>query len=255
MPRALDRSDSHVPAVSVVVPAFNEVGRLENSLARLLDDGFLRPGVFSELIVVDDGSTDGTAEVAERYLDGVADARVIRLPWHAGKGAAVRLGVASARGESVLFMDADLATDLSAAVDLIAALSDADVVVGSRSVPGAVVRGRSRVRGRMSRLFRRHARRLAGIEVLDPQCGFKAFRGDAAKLLFHLCSADGFGFDVELLLLARKLGFRVKEIPVEWTAVEGSKVRVWRDPVRMALEILRARLRHAGRSRPPQHPP
>lgn len=239
-----------VPPVSVIVPAYNEAARLEDSLPRLLGDRFLAPGDCSELIVVDDGSVDGTAQVAERHLRGIANARVMRLPWHAGKGAAVRLGMAGARGETILFMDADLATELSLAAELLCALTDADVVVGSRTAPGAVVHGRSRLRHGMHHAFRQHARRLTGIEVSDPQCGFKAFRADAGKVLFHLCRIDGFGFDVEILLLAAKLGYTIKEIPVKWTAIDGSKVRMLRDPMTMALDIARARLRHARRPHP-----
>jgi glycosyltransferase involved in cell wall biosynthesis len=237
-----------VPAVSVIVPAYNEADRLHESLPRLMGDNYLRPGASSELIVVDDGSVDATPQVARDHLDGAENARLMRLPWHAGKGAAVRLGVASARGELILFMDADLATDLSAAEDLLGALADDDVVVGSRSAPGAVVTGRSALRGGLHQAFRRQARSVTGIDVSDPQCGFKAFRADVAKILFHLSEIDGFGFDVEILLLARKLGFSVTEIPVNWTAVDGSKVRMLRDPIAMAFDIGRARLRHSRRS-------
>lgn len=239
-----------IPPVSVVVPAYNEAQRLRGSLPRLLDDSFLKPGSLSELIVVDDGSADATAEVADEELRKVENARVLRLPWHAGKGAAVRLGVASARGEVILFMDADLATDLSSLAPLLGELANSDLVIGSRAAPGAVVRNRSRLRRGMHAAFRQHARAITGIEVSDPQCGFKAFRADVAKLLFHLARTDGFGFDVEILLLARKLGFVVSEVPVKWTDVEGSKVRVLRDPLQMAADIAKARLRHGVRPVP-----
>lgn len=238
--------------MSVIVPAYNEQDRLSASLPQLLDHGHLRPGSETELIVVDDGSSDETAAVAEEHLPDIAQARVLRLPWHAGKGAAVRLGVSAALGEAILFMDADLATDLAVVPQLLELLAGSDVVVGSRSTPGAIVRGRTALRGLMHRAFSRHARRLTGIRVSDPQCGIKAFRADAAKILFHLARTDGFGFDVEVLMLAEKLGFSVSEVPVDWTAVEGSKVRAVRDPAVMAIDITKARLRHGRRRRRPQ---
>jgi glycosyltransferase involved in cell wall biosynthesis len=196
-----------------------------------------------ELIVVDDGSTDRTVEVAEEHLEGVPLTRVLRLPWHAGKGAAVRLGVAAAHGDRIVFMDADLATDLDALPVLIDALDHAHVVVGTRAAAGAVVSGRTPARHLLHRAFSMHAR-LAGVQVSDPQCGFKGFRTDAAKLLFHLATIDGFGFDVEILLLARKLGLSVSEVPVRWQAIQGSKVKVLRDPAAMVIDVARARLRH-----------
>lgn len=238
------------PRISVVVPAYNEAGRLRQTLPRLLSHGHLRPGKVAELIVVDDGSGDETADVAQHHLHDLEHARVLRLPWHAGKGAAVRLGVSAARGETILFMDADLATDLQVVPKVLESLADTDVVVGSRATPGAVVRGRSALRAALHHAFSRHARRFTGVKVSDPQCGLKAFRADVAKILFHLARTDGFGFDVEILLLADKLGFSVKEVPVDWTAIDGSKVRVVRDPAAMALDVTKARLRH-GRRPPP----
>jgi dolichyl-phosphate beta-glucosyltransferase len=223
---------------------------LPTAVPRLLADSLLSPGRLSELIIVDDGSSDETAELARELLSGYDNARVLQLPWHAGKGAAVRYGVAAARGEVILFMDADLATELSVTLRLLQELADSDVVIGSRVAAGAVVKGRSKLRHGMHHAFKRHAQRLTGIEVSDPQCGFKAFRADAAKILFHLARTDGFGFDVEILLVARKLGFTIREIPVEWTDVAGSKVRVVRDPIGMAADIAMARVRHARRSPP-----
>lgn len=241
---------AHAPQVSVIVPAYNEANRLTSSLPRMLDNRHLRPSSTTELIVVDDGSHDETASVARRHLPDIEQARVLQLPWHAGKGAAVRLGVSAARGHSILFMDADLATNLAVVPKALDLLAHTDVVVGSRSTPGAVVRGRSARRSMMHRSFSRQARRLTGIKVSDPQCGLKAFHADVAKILFHLARTDGFGFDVEILLLAAKLGFSVKEVPVDWTAVDGSKVRAMRDPAAMALDITWARVRH-GRRPPP----
>jgi dolichyl-phosphate beta-glucosyltransferase len=240
---------TEIPLVTVIVPAYNESERLPAAMPRLLTDSFLSPGRLSELIVVDDGSSDGTAEIARDLLTGYDNARVLRLPWHAGKGAAVRYGVAAARGEVIMFMDADLATELSITMRLLGELADCDVVIGSRAAAGAVT-GRSRLRHEMHHAFKQHAQRFTGIEVSDPQCGFKAFRADVAKILFHLARTDGFGFDVEILLVARKLGYTIREIPVEWNDVAGSKVRMLRDPIGMAADIAMARVRHARRATP-----
>lgn len=245
--RIVAERGARAPAVSVIVPAYNEQDRLTSSIPRILDNGHLRPSPTTELIVVDDGSQDETASVARRELVDIEQARVLRLPWHAGKGAAVRLGVSAARGHTILFMDADLATNLAVVPTALELLADTHVVVGSRSTPGAVVRGRSAMRSTMHHVFSRHARRFAGVQVSDPQCGLKAFHADVAKILFHLARTDGFGFDVEILLLAAKLGFSVREVPVDWTAVDGSKVRAMRDPAAMARDITWARVRHGRR--------
>ncbi|TMK83378.1 MAG: glycosyltransferase, partial [Actinobacteria bacterium] len=208
-------------ALSVVVPAYNEARRLTLSLPPLLD---VVSDADAELIVVDDGSDDGTAEVAAGLLAGVPGAKVVRLALNSGKGAAVRTGVNHARGRSIVFMDADLATDLHA--------------IGSRVVEGATVDGASSARARMGRTFNRVARAVTGLDLGDTQCGFKAFRAPVAQLLFHLGVVDGFAFDVEILALARRMGYRVAEVPVHWHAVEDSSVDVLRDPGRMVRDVL-----------------
>jgi dolichyl-phosphate beta-glucosyltransferase len=243
--RALSR-----PGVSIVVPAYNEEVRLERTFAQLEQRD--RLGADVEVIIVDDGSADRTVEVAREHLRRLPRGRLLRLPWHAGKGAAVRSGVAAAQGDAIVFMDADLATDLSALPRLLLALRGADVAIGSRSAPGAVVTGRSSARTALHRGFGMQARHVAGISASDPQCGFKAFRNDAAKILFPMSRLNGFGFDVEILLLADKLGYRIVEIPVRWHAVEGSHVRA-RDPMAMVLDLARMWLLYRGKK--PLAPP
>jgi len=222
-------------ALSVVVPAYNEARRLTLSLPPLLD---VVSDADAELIVVDDGSDDGTAEVAAGLLAGVPGAKVVRLALNSGKGAAVRTGVNHARGRSIVFMDADLATDLHDLPALLDALETADVAIGSRVVEGATVDGASSARARMGRTFNRVARAVTGLDLGDTQCGFKAFRAPVAQLLFHLGVVDGFAFDVEILALARRMGYRVAEVPVHWHAVEDSSVDVLRDPGRMVRDVL-----------------
>ncbi len=243
------------PALTIILPVYNEERRLEHSFRQLGERAASEPwGDDFELIVVDDGSTDATVGAAEREAAELDRARVVRLPWHAGKGAAVRLGMTVAHGDAIVFMDADLATDLGALAECLEALRHADVVVGSRKAPGAVVTGRTRVRSMLHRGFGSHARRLASVPTDDPQCGFKAFRSEAGKVLFSMSRVDGFGFDVEILLLAQKLGYRIAELPVRWHAVDGSHVHVLRDPLMMFRDLVQTRRRYRRKVALPSTP-
>jgi len=154
-----------------------------------------------------------------------------------------------ARGADILFMDADLATDLSGVPLVLASLRTYDVAIGSRAHPEATVTGRSPISAVRHHAFRAHAQRRTGITASDPQCGFKGFRQTAARLLFERLTLGGFGFDVELLVLAKRLGLRVTEVPVDWRAVPGSKIRP-RDTFDMVLDVRRIRRRHLGLPRP-----
>jgi len=241
------------PSLSVVIPAFNEAARLPGTL-RVLAERFA--GSATEIVVVDDGSADDTAEVARAASTEALPVTVLRLPRNRGKGAAVRAGVAATTGDAVLYMDADLATDLGTLDDFLGRLADADVVVGSRAVPGARVHNTTALRTVMGRTFNRMVRVVARLDVHDSQCGFKAFRGDVARLLFSLGEVDGFAFDPEILVLARILGYRVTEVPVDWTAVDGSSVRPLRDSlvtggalVRVVVRRRPARVREDARAR------
>src|SRR5947209_13899023 len=220
-------------ALSVVVPAYNEARRLKTSLPPLLD---VVSDADAELIVVDDGSDDETAEVAAGFLAGLPGSKLVRLSLNSGKGAAVRAGVAHARGRSIVFMDADLATDLGDLPALLDALETSDVAIGSRVVKGATVDGASNARAHMGRTFNKVARAVMGLDLGDTQCGFKGFRAPVAQLLFHLGVVDGFAFDVEILALARRMGYRVAEVPVHWRAIPGSRVDVMRSEERRVGE-------------------
>ncbi|HMC68687.1 MAG TPA: dolichyl-phosphate beta-glucosyltransferase [Mycobacteriales bacterium] len=222
-------------ALSVVVPAYNEARRLETSLPALVD---LASDAGAELIVVDDGSDDRTADVAAEYTAKLRGAKVVRLPLNSGKGAAVRAGVAHARGRSIVFMDADLATELTDLPSLVEALDTADIAIGSRVLSESTVDGATTARARMGRTFNRVARLVTGLDLRDTQCGFKAFRAPVAQLLFHLGVVDGFAFDVEILALAHRIGYRIAEVPVHWHGVADSRVDVVRDPARMVRDVL-----------------
>ncbi|WP_101831409.1 glycosyltransferase, partial [Frankia canadensis] len=231
--------------VSVIIPAYNEAMRLPGSLPPLVSALRRIPG--AEVIVVDDGSTDGTAAVAEEYLTGLRGGHVMRLPWNSGKGAAVRAGVSMARGESIVFLDADGASDLSDLPLLLAALEHAEVALGSRRIGGGAVRSNGRRVG--SWAFNQITRSLASLDVADTQCGFKAFRGPEAKLLFSLARSSGFGFDVEVLSIARSIGYRIAEVPIRWAEVPGGTFRVTRHTPAMIVDVVRAR-RYLGRAAP-----
>jgi dolichyl-phosphate beta-glucosyltransferase len=205
------------PDLSLVVPAFNEEKRLPVSLARIADWlGSRTPAISGEVLVVDDGSSDRTAAVAEKTAAGLGLAfRVIRLPENRGKGAAVRAGVLEARGAHVLVTDADLSTPIEEVDKLLAA--GAPVAIGSRGVDATLVKQRqSLFRVASGRLFNLLVRVLAVSGIRDTQCGFKLFRADAAREVFSRAVVDRFAFDVEALLLARKLGYAIAEVPVLW---------------------------------------
>ncbi len=233
------------PPVTLVVPAYNESDRLEAGLERLraaASSGAVDlHGI--EVLVVDDGSRDDTARAAARLLADLPRSRVLSLPKNLGKGAAVRAGILAARGERIVFADADMAIDPAHLPELLGALDGADVAVGSRAVGGHVDYGR-RVRTFAGRCFNRAVRLAGGVDLDDTQCGFKGFNRGPALLLAHLLTTNGYAFDVELLWLAKRLDLRVAVVPVRWVDVPGSTVRPLRDAARMLLDVLEARRRH-----------
>lgn len=228
-----------MPELSVVIPAYNEADRLGPTLLRVLE--YLRAeGLDGELIVVDDGSEDGTAELA-RGVDPAV--QVIELGENRGKGAAVRAGMLAARGEQVLFSDADLATPIEEFPKLQAHLArGCDIAIASRGLPESDIRVRQHpVRELMGRTFNVVVRTLAMSGIKDTQCGFKLFTRAAAQDLFSRSTVDGFAFDVEVLLMARGR-YRVAEVPVVWRHVDESKVSPGADAARMLWDVLRLRL-------------
>ena len=205
------------PALSLVIPAYNEEKRLPVSLARIADWlGSRVPSISAEVLVVDDGSSDRTAAVAEKTAAGLGlPFRVIRLPENRGKGAAVREGVLASTGENVLVTDADLSTPIEEVDKLLAV--GAAVAIGSRGVDATLVKERqSLFRVASGKLFNLLVRLLAVSGIRDTQCGFKLFRQDAAREVFSRATVDRFAFDVEALLLARRLGYAIAEVPVLW---------------------------------------
>jgi dolichyl-phosphate beta-glucosyltransferase len=217
----------------VVIPAYNEAERLGPSLERAL--AYLeRHGGSFEILVVDDGSRDATGAVAAAYAG-----RGVRLLTHAanrGKGAALRTGVLASAGEAVLLSDADFSTPIEELPKLERRLGEAELVLGSRAVPGAELRERQPFyRELMGKTFNLLIRLLGVRGVHDTQCGFKLVRGGVARELFAEMAIDGFAYDVEMVWLAQRRGYRVVEVGVVWANSAASKV----DPIRSSFEMFR----------------
>jgi dolichyl-phosphate beta-glucosyltransferase len=230
------------PFLSLVVPAFNEAIRFQKTLPVLRE--FLKRQNYSwELLIVDDGSSDGTADVPGKYFND-SECRVIRLQSNRGKGYAVRKGVASAQGQRVLISDADLSTPLKEINKLFDALEQgADIAIGSRSLAESNVVVRQKwYRQGMGRFFHTLVQFLTVKGLIDTQCGFKCFEREKFQTVFSKMTIERFSFDVELLFIAQKYGMTIREIPVEWHHVEASRVRIWIDPVYMFLGLLKIRL-------------
>jgi len=239
--------------ISLVIPAFNEAARIEKTLEEI-GRFFSERNWECELIVVDDGSSDRTSEVvASAWRSFPGEKKLLRNHANSGKGYSVRRGILEATGEYAFFSDADLSTPIVEIEKLLAGLREGfDVVLGSRDLPGSDVQiHQNFMREMMGRIFNRIARCLTFKGIHDSQCGFKGFRRDAAHTLFSLQRMEGFSFDAEILYLAQRLGFRVKEIPVIWRNSPKSRVSVWKDPVFMLLDLVRMRYyhRHCGKSK------
>ena len=229
-------------SLSVILPVWNEAVRLKATLASVAQ--FMAAHApHGEVVVVDDGSTDGTPEIARDL--GV---RVLVHPENRGKGAAVRTGMLAAEGRFRLFCDADLSTPMDEALLLLAALEGgAAVAVGSRMIEGAqVLRARQRRRALLSVGFNRLTAALVP-GVRDTQCGFKIFTAEAANLCFRRARIDRYAFDVEVLVIARALGLPVEEVPIRWSEADSSRVNLLRDGARMLVDLATVvRLRSRG---------
>jgi dolichyl-phosphate beta-glucosyltransferase len=255
---ALSRPVPEPPYLSVVVPAYNEAARIETSLRRLRQYLNAQP-YRSELIVVDDGSQDDTARRVQHAAAAGSDGlRLLRYRVNRGKGYAVRHGMMQAAGRYVLFSDADLATPIEELETLLSALRqqpNADIAIGSRDAPGSrLLKRQSIVRETGGKLFNRCVQLLAVPGIRDTQCGFKLFSRRAARDVCALCRIDNFSFDVEMLFLARRLGYTIVEVPVRWAHQEGSKVRFVRDGWRMLTTLWRIRSTDYGLPTTPPTP-
>ena len=240
------------PALAVIVPAFNEARRLTDNLLTLLSylETF-RPE--AELILVDDGSNDGTAEAAQELFARRPDvcARVLRFAQNRGKGHAVRQGLLAAQAPIAMFTDADLSTPITEMRKIVQPIEagDYDLVLGSRALDRTLIGERQPWRREQGgKVYNLIVRLTTGLPFSDTQCGFKAFRMEVARPVIEQGQIDGFGFDVELLFLAQRAGLRMLEVPVRWDHREGSKVDIVRDSLRMFAEVvsLRRRIERGG---------
>ena len=232
------------PLLSLIVPAYNEADRLPDTILRI--QKYSRSWKFPiEVIVVVEPSEDQTLALAENAVKSWIDLRVLTHHEKRGKGFAVRSGMLRARGDLIFFTDADLSTpleDLEAGLALFAHDRSIDLIVGNRMHPDSRILQRQNVsRERMGKVFNRIVQVLTGLRIRDTQCGFKGFRNRAAKEIFGRQRIDGFSFDVEVLLLARAMGFVIAELPVHWTNSEASRVHPVRDSTRMFFDVVRVR--------------
>ncbi len=227
---------------SFVIPAYNESARIRPTL-----DDLLRytqeQNWDAEILVVNDGSTDDTAKIVREYAKVHPQVRLLENPGNRGKGYSVRNGMLQARGEICLFTDADLSSPIEEARKLFDAIArGADIAIGSRWLRVELQTERQPLyRQVFGRIFNLALRVILGLHFTDTQCGFKAFRRDAAQRIFPLQKIERWGWDPEILFLARRAGLRVEEVPVLWAHSEGTRLHPFRDGIKMFLEILRIR--------------
>ncbi len=244
------------PQISLVIPAYNEAGRLPASLGRIrafLDRHSLR----AEVLVIVERSSDGTLSEARRAVGKDSRFKIRDNRVHRGKGYAVRSGMRRARGELVFYMDADLSTPLEEIPRFVAYFREhpeVQVLIGSRAEPDSrILRRQKPLRENLGKIFNCLVQALAIRGIRDTQCGFKAFRHAACAEIFSRQRLDGFAFDVEVLLLAQAMGLKIMPLPVAWINSPESRVRLIRDTVGMALDLMRVRrlVRKTLRESPP----
>jgi glycosyltransferase involved in cell wall biosynthesis len=226
------------PQYSIVIPAYNESARIGGTLQAVVAC-IRQRGWNAEVIVVDDGSHDGTAEIVRAFAKNAPELRMIHNPGNRGKGYSVRNGILQALGEVVMFTDADLSAPIEEADGLFAAIAGgADIAIGSRWLE----RTRQSIRQPLyrqffGRCFNVVTHAVMGLPYADTQCGFKAFTRAAAQTVFQLQTIERWGFDPEILFIARKRGYRVVEVPVSWAHDERTRISYLRDGTRMLQDI------------------
>ena len=244
---------SGAPELSIIIPSFNEEPRLPTSLEKIA--AYIRnkrPN--TEVIVVDDGSADRTAAVAESWRGRIPQLRVLSNGVNRGKGFSVRHGSLEAHGEIILFTDADLSSPIEEGEKLFAALQSHDVAIGSRAVDRSLIEvHESPFREFAGVVFNKIVRLILRLPFVDTQCGFKAFRRERCRIIFEQQTIERFGFDPELLYLARHHGLSIKEVPVRWAHSPATKVNMMQDSVGMFVDVflirwkgLLGRYRRAG---------
>ena len=230
------------PELSIVIPAYNESARIESALERVTCC-VAEQGWNAEILVVDDGSSDETAQIVQRWMQTHPRLHLIQNPGNRGKGYSVRNGLLQAAGDIVMFTDADLSAPMEEAERLIAAIREgADVAIGSRWLD----RARQTIhqplyRQFFGRCFNWITRTVMGLPFKDTQCGFKAFKRSAAQVIFRLQTIERWGFDPEILFIARKLGYQIREVPVTWGHDERSRISYLKDGLKMLQDMAHIR--------------
>ena len=230
------------PALSIVIPAYNECARIEGTLKRVMGC-VQRQGWDAEVLVVDDGSTDETVTVVQRWMERHERLHLVKNPGNRGKGYSVRNGLLQAAGDIVMFTDADLSAPMEEAERLFAAIeSGADVAIGSRWLDKQKQTVHQPLYRRFfGRCFNRVTRVVMGLPFKDTQCGFKAFKREAAQTIFRLQTIERWGFDPEILFIARKLKYTIVEVPVTWGHDERSRMSYLKDGMKMLEEMAQIR--------------
>jgi dolichyl-phosphate beta-glucosyltransferase len=235
---------AQVPELSIVIPAYNEEARLPRALARI-SEYFSNPRApftldHLEILIVDDGSTDATPRIAEEWSRTMPAARLVSNGENRGKGYSVRHGMLEARGRLALFTDADLSSPIEQIERLLVAIETGeDVAIGSRALDRSLIFGRqSRMREIAGMIFNGFVRIFTGLRFHDTQCGFKIFVREPSRIVFEQQRIEGFGFDPEILFLAKRHGLRTAEIPVRWAHDPATKVHVVRDSLLMFGDLV-----------------
>lgn len=232
------KSVAENPAYSIVIPAYNESSRILGTL-RAVVDCIRMNGWRAEVLVVNDGSTDRTAEIVREFQGKAPEIRLMENPGNCGKGYSVRSGMLAAAGDVVMFTDSDLSAPIDEAERLLAAIgAGADIAIGSRWLEsGRQTHRQPLYRQFFGRCFNAVTRFVMGLPFADTQCGFKAFTREAAQTVFKLQTIERWGFDPEILFIALKRGFRVKEVAVSWAHDERTRISYLRDGTKMLQEI------------------
>ncbi len=228
--------------ISVIIPAYNEAGKIVSTISEISE--YLQNRDY-EIIVVDDGSSDNTAKIA--FENNFKNTKILSYKKNKGKGYAVKLGLLEAKGEYILFSDADLSTPINELDKLLKVMNEknADVVIASRGLKDSnIAQSQGVFRKSLGKTFNLIVQLLVLRGISDTQCGFKLFTHKAAKIIGKKQTIEGFGFDIEQLYIAKKEGFKVKEIPVTWNNDTNSKVNPIKDSLKMLIDIFKVRWRH-----------
>jgi dolichyl-phosphate beta-glucosyltransferase len=242
--------NTQLSSISIIIPAYNEENRIISSLFRI-KEYFKNHDINYEIFVVDDGSTDDTKRISKDLIQDIPHLKVISYNPNRGKGYALRQGVLASKGEVILLTDADLSTPIEELSKLLPLIYNHkfDVAIGSRALAlSEIIKKQPWWRQSMGKFFNRLVKSLVLEDFNDTQCGFKLFRGDIARSLFKEARIDRFAYDVEILAIAKKKGYRIAEVPITWINSPESKVNPIRDPLQMFFDLLRIRMT-IGKSR------